>query len=66
MENNLKSKADYDDLIAIVPGKLFLKKVSEDLGFNTDKDYINMIINLSNKDITFKGKLKKKLNLAID
>ena len=66
MENNLKSKADYDDLIAIVPGKQFLKKVSKDLGFNTDKDYINMIVNLSNKDITFKEKLKKKLNLAID
>lgn len=66
MVNNLKSKADYDDLIAIVPGKQFLKKVSKDLGFNTDKDYINMIINLSNKDITFKEKLKNKLNLAID
>jgi ABC-type cobalamin/Fe3+-siderophores transport system ATPase subunit len=61
LSDNIDRCNDYDELVSLVSAKMLLNKIAQDLGFNKNDDYIEMVVKLLKQDVAFNELLKSKL-----
>ena len=66
LQQRIDDITDYDELVAIVPAKMLLNMVANELGFNSDKAYVTYMVDHLKIDADFNSKVKDLLNINFD
>lgn len=61
LSNTIDTVMDYDELVGLVPAKMLLKKVANDLGYHEKDDYIDNVINMLREDTEFNQTLRNRI-----
>lgn len=66
LSDKIDSLTDYDELVSIVPAKMLLKKVAQDIGLASDDDYVDLMVKYLKQDPAFNTLVKTLLNINFD
>ncbi|MCL1877867.1 MAG: ATP-binding cassette domain-containing protein [Defluviitaleaceae bacterium] len=66
LSQKITDSTDYDDLVSVVPAKMLLAMVAQELGLHTGDDYVDWVVKLLKTDICFANTVRNKLNISFE
>ena len=63
LSDKIDVATDYDELVSVVPAKMLLNMVAQDIGLSSDKDYVDLMVKYLKQDKDFNTLVKNLLNI---
>lgn len=63
LSNQIDLLTDYDELVSIVPAKMLLRMVAQNIGLSSDDDYVDLVVKYLKQNSAFNALVKSLLNI---